>query len=187
MLFRERQQIAICVVAAAMVGGFVLLRYLPLRKRIEIVEQAKVERMLAVTKGQAQSKQLPVLEEQLLKLQHSIGNYQARIPQQRELGVFLRKIADLMNEHNLKEQVIAPAEEVEAEELNCIPVNIQCKGKLAQVFEFCRQLQALDRLVRVEQVKLTNDTDFGGEVTMETRTVVYYGAKISQEQGKVGT
>ena len=141
--------------AAAIVGGFVLLRYLPLRKRIEVVEQAKAERILAVTKGQAQSKQLPVLEEQLLKLQRSIGNYQARIPQQRELGAFLRKIADLINEHNLKEQVIAPAEGIETEELHCIPVSMQCKGKLAEIFEFYKQLQALDRLVRVEQVKLT--------------------------------
>lgn len=175
MLFRERQQITICVVAAAIVGGFLLLRYLPLRKRIEIVEQARAEWMLAVTKGQAQSKQLPVLEEQLLKLQRSIGNYQARIPQQRVLGVFLRKIANLMNEHNLKEQVIAPAKETETEELSCIPVSIKCKGKLAQVFEFCKQLQALDRLVRVEQVTLTNDSGFSGELTLETRAVIYYG------------
>jgi len=83
-----------------------------------------------------------------------------------------------MNEHNLMGQVIAPRKEVKAEKLNCIPVNMQCKGKLAQIFEFYRRLQGLDRLVRIEQVKLTNDSDYDGQVSMEARAVIYYRAKV---------
>jgi hypothetical protein len=48
---------------------------------------------------------------------------------------------------------------------------------LAKIFEFYKQLQSLDRLVRVEQVKLENDGDFSGEVTMQTKTVIYYRAE----------
>ena len=161
-------------------GGFVLFRYLPLRERIRTVNRTKAAELLAVSKGQAQSRQLPVLEEQLLKLAESIGDYEARIPRERELGVFLRKIADLMNEHNLKEQVIAPGDQVKAKELTCIPVKMQCKGNVSELFEFFKRLQTLNRLVRVEQVKLTNDTDYTGEVTMETRAVIYYGTRLTQ-------
>ena len=180
MLLGQRQQITICVVAAAMVGGFVLLRYLPLCKRAKAVKQTKAAKMHAVIEGRARSEQLPVLEEQLLKLQQSIGSYEARIPRQRELGVFLRRIANLMNEHNLREQVVEPGGQIKTKELTCIPVNMKCKGKLAEVFEFYKRLQALDRLVRIEQVKLINDTNFSGEVTMETRAVVYYAAEVEQ-------
>lgn len=180
MLFRERKQIVICFVAAAMAAGFVLLRYLPLRKRLAVVQQAKAQELLSVSKGQTQTRQLPVLEEQLRKLAESIGNYEARIPGERELGAFLGRIADLMNEHNLKEQVITPGGQIRGKDLICIPVDMQCRGNLAELFEFFKRLQALDRLIRIEQVKLTNDPDFSGQVTMETRLVIYYAAQSEQ-------
>lgn len=173
MLFRERQQIVICVVAAAMVGGFVLFRYLPLRKRIKALAQARAEQRLAIAKDTAQSGQLPALKEQLLKLQKAVGSYEANVPGQRALGVFLHRIANLMNEHNLREQLVQPGKEIETKELSCIPVSIQCKGRLKQIFEFFRSLQGLDRLVRIEQVKLENDSNFSGEVSMQTKASIY--------------
>ncbi len=180
MLFRERQQIAICIVAGVMVAGFVLFRYLPLQKRIKAVRQKRAAQTLAITKAWRQRGQLPVLKEQLLKLQKAVGNHEANIPAQMALGMFLHRIADLMNEHHLKEQVVAPGKEIEVNELNCIPVNMQCKGRLKQIFEFYRRMQGLDRLVRIEQVKLVNDNDFSGEVSMQTKAFIYYRGQARQ-------
>ncbi len=180
MLFRERQQLTICVVAGVIVGGFVLFRYLPLRRTMKALRQTKVAQTLTIAKGTADNKQLSLLKKQLLKLQRELENYEANIPGQRDLGAFLHRIADLMNEHNLSEQVIEPRKEVKSEELNCIPVNMQCKGKLGRIFEFYRRLQGLDRLVRIEQVKLTNDSDYNGQVSMEAMAVIYYRAKVGQ-------
>ncbi len=180
MLFQERKQIVICVLAGVVIGGFLLFRYFPLRERIKTVEQTKAAQALAIAKASAESKQLPILEEQLLKLQAEVANYQANVPVQRDLGVFLRKIADLMNEHNLKEQMLAPGKEIQVDELKCIPIDMQCKGKLAQVFEFYKQLQRLDRLVRIERLELVNDNDFSGEVSMQTKAVIYYRAEVGQ-------
>jgi len=180
MFFRERQQITIFVIAAAIVGGFVLFRYQPLQRRIKAVKDARVAQTLVITKSQAESNQLPSLKQQLLKLQQAVGNYDANVPLQRALGGFLQKIADLMNEHNLGEQVVTPGEEIKSGELNCIPLAIQGKGKLAKIFEFYKRLQSLDRLVRIEQVKLENDSDFNGEVKMQTRAVVYYRTEAAK-------
>jgi Tfp pilus assembly protein PilO len=180
MLFRERQQIAICAVAAVMVCGFVLFRYLPLQRRMKTIRQAHAEQMLAVSKASAESQQIPIIREQLLQLQTAVGNYERQIPAQRELGEFLQRIANLMNEHNLREQLIQPGKEINAGELNCIPLNMQCKGKLSQIFEFYRRVQGLDRLVRIEHVKLVNDGDFSGEVIMQTEAVIYYRPEVGQ-------
>jgi Tfp pilus assembly protein PilO len=180
MWFKERQQVVICVLAGAMVGGFLLLRYLPLRNYAKAVKERETTQTFAIAKAAAESQQLPVLEEQLLKLRATVANSGTNIPLQRDIGVFLRKIADLMNEHNLKEQVIAPGKEIEADELKCIPVDMQCKGRLAQIFEFYKQLQGLDRLVRIETVVLVNDSDFGGEVDMQTKLVIYYRPQAGQ-------
>ena len=180
MLFRDKQQITICVIAATIVCVFVLFWYLPLRRKTNAVKQAKAERALAIAKGTADAKQLPLLEEQLLKLKTRLGDYKVNIPGQRAHGVFLHRIADLMKEHDLGEQVITPGEEIEADEFNCIPVSMRCKGELAQISEFYRRVQTLDRLVRIEKVKLSNDNSYSGQVSMETDAVVYYRAKVGQ-------
>jgi Tfp pilus assembly protein PilO len=163
-----------------MVCGFVLFRYLPLQRKTKSLRQAYAAQMLAISKASAESQQIPAIREQLLGLQMTVGNYERQIPVQRELGEFLQKIANLMNEHNLQGQVIQPGKEIKTGELNCIPVNMQCKGKLSQIFEFYIRVQGLDRLVRIEHVKLVNDGDFGGEVIMQTNAVIYYSAEAGQ-------
>jgi len=157
---------------------FVLFWYLPLRKKMKAVNQAKTAQTLAIAKGAADSRQLPLLKEQLLKLQNRIRNYKVNIPETNTFGGFLGSVIDLMNKYNLKEQEITPGEEVKADKFNCIPVNIHCKGELTQIFNLYRQFQILDRLIRIEQVKLSNDSNYNGHVSMETKAIIYYRAKV---------
>ena len=180
IIFREKRQMAIFAAAAVMVCAFVLLRFLPLKKEENFLKQAYASKMLAISKASSESQQIPAARKQLQQLQTAAGNYERQIPSQRELGEFLQKIADLMNEHNLKGQMVQPGKEMKAGELNCIPVNMQCKGRLSQIFEFYRRVQGLDRLVRIERVKLVNDGDFGGEVIMQTNAVIYYRAEAER-------
>jgi len=180
MVFRERQQIVICVAAAVMIAGFVLFRYLPLRKRIKAVEQSRAAQRIVAAKALAQSRQLPALKEQIRKLKREVGNYEANVPGHRDLGVFLHGIANLMNKHNLREQRVQPGREVETEGLSCIPISMQCKGRLKHVWEFFGSLQSLDRLVRIEQIKLLNDRDFSGEVSTQTNAIICYRTEAEQ-------
>lgn len=182
MIFREKQQIILSAVFIILVGGFVMFRYLPLRQKIKVINQAKAAQRSDSERRQFQGSQIPVLEEQALGLEESIGDYEARIPQARELGLFLGRITDLMNEHNLSEQVVTPGGQVKSEELNCIPVEIQCKGDVFKIFGFFRDLQSLERLVRIEHVKLMNDADFGGVVTLNTRAIIYFRDPVSEAQ-----
>ncbi len=180
-MFRERRQILILCLIGAIVGGFVVFRYLPLRGKMKAIEQRRAVQTVAIAKASAESEQLPVLRGQLLKLQRTVGNYERQVPDRRELGVFLQQITNLMNEQNLKKQVIAPAMEIRMEKLNCIPVNMQCKGKLNQIFEFYKRLREMDRLVRIEQINLVNEGDFSGEVSMKTKANIYYRTENAED------
>ena len=180
MLFRETRQIMICVSAIVIISGFVLFGYLPLRKQIKAIKQQKTMQQITIAKGISERDQLPVLKEQLLELRKKIGNYEAIVTVGRNLGEFLETIANLMKEQNLKEQMIAPGEEITIGQLNCIPINIQCKGRLKQIFEFYKQLQQLNRLIRIQQVKLHNDSDFSGQISMQTKAVIYYRTNATE-------
>ena len=179
-LFREKQQIMICVTAVVMIGGFVLFRFLPLHKKAEAAKQAKNTQNLIIAKGISDSEQLPLFMDQLHKLKTKLSNFEADIPMQRELGSFVHEIADLMNQYKLKQQEITPHQEIESDGLNCIPVSIQCKGSLKQIFNFNQRLQNMDRLIRIQQVKLVNDSDYKGEVLMKTDVVIYYKTDVVQ-------
>jgi len=180
-MFRERQQIVICIVAVVTIAGFVLFCHLPLRKKMKAFERDRTVQQSIISKASYQTKQLPELKQRLLELQKTAEDYRMNVPAQRDLGAFLQRIANLMNEARLSEQFIEHGKETQAGVLNCIPVNMRCKGKLAQLFEFYRALQRLDRLVRIEQVELVNEADFGGEVSMQTKAFIFY--ESADEQG----
>ncbi|MHC4531521.1 MAG: hypothetical protein ACYSXD_08165, partial [Planctomycetota bacterium] len=86
MPFRVRQQVLICVAAVVMVGGFLLFRYLPSRKKLRSLEQQRIEQALAVTKASNDSLLIPTIKEQLSKLQETTENYEKNVPAKRSLG-----------------------------------------------------------------------------------------------------
>jgi len=176
-MFRDTQQIVVCILAGGMVAGFVVFRYLPLRKKMQAVNEARAAQVLAVGKVRAESEQLPAFEQRLKQLNNKVGDFDAKIPNHRDIGAFLHEIAELMNEHNLRNQQIQPGNEAESEGLHCIPVSMSCKGKLSHVFDFFVSLQSLGRLVRIERVRLQNDTEFSGDLSMHTEAVIYYSTQ----------
>jgi len=153
---------------------FILGQYLPVRSRAAAVEQARRQQSLAITRGAADTRQLPIVQERLAAIQAVINEYESGITADRDLGSFLTRIADLMNRYSLANPVVAPAEEVHAEAIACIPVHMQCTGRFQDLFQFYRDLAALDRFIRIEQVRLTNDETLTGAVTMTTQAVVFY-------------
>jgi Tfp pilus assembly protein PilO len=173
-MFRERQQIIIFIVAAVSITSIVLFSFLPLRKEMKALERDRILQGSVISRASYQRQQLPQLEQRLLELQKTVENYDNRIPAQRDLGEFLQSIADLMSQQSLSHQFVEHGAEVKVGDLNCIPVSMRCKGNLKQLFEFYRQLRNIDRLVRLSQVELVNDADFKGQVSMQTKAIIYY-------------
>jgi Tfp pilus assembly protein PilO len=174
MLFGKRQQAAIFVLAVLLVADFVFFGVVPSRHRLRQIRQKRSERLSLISSADAASQKLSQLKEEIALLEATVGDYGRKVPAATELGGFLHKIAELMNEHNLQEQFVQPAGETQAEGLSCIPLSIRCKGDLQQIFGFCKSLQKLERLVRIEQIILTNDSEFKGQVSMQTKAAIYY-------------
>jgi Tfp pilus assembly protein PilO len=180
MIFRQKQQVLICAAAGVLVGGFALLRYAPLRQRARQVNHARAAQAQVLAKAMYEAGQLSALKNQLQHLTILVGDYEARVPSHGELGPFVQQLTNLMDKHNLTKEWIVPGRQVEAQTLNCKPVSIQCKGKLDRIFDFFGSLQAMDQLVRIEKIKIENDNDFSGNISMETQAVIYYRTETGQ-------
>jgi Tfp pilus assembly protein PilO len=181
----EKQQLGIFAVLAVTIAVFVMQQYGPLRDRIRMTQQVKAAQASVDIKADEQAKKLPILKTQRAHMQAAVGDYGVKIPDDRKLGAFLQEIADVMNKHNLGEQVVQPESEMPVDDLMCIPVRIQCKGDLRQMFEFFRSLQGVGRLMRIEQVQLKNTSDLNGMITMTARVNIYYRTPKLQANGQL--
>ncbi len=177
-MFREKKQIIIFLIAISTIGGFILFRYIPMNKVMNAVKSARAGQNLIIARGISDSEQLPLFTDQLQKLREKLDNYEANIPKQKDLGNFLKKIAVMMDSHNLNDQAIQPLEETRINELICIPISMECTGKLKEIFEFYKNLQEIDRQIRIKQVKLKNGSDFSGKIKMETEIIIYYRTQV---------
>ena len=181
MLFGKRQQFGIFLLGAMFAADFIFFGYMPLRTRLREVESQRGIQQVTITHAAAEKAQMPLLKQQLVQLQATVGNFNAAIPQNSDLGGFVQKIGGLMTEHKLTEQLIQPGEQAFAKGLNCIRISMQCKGSLRQIFGFFKQLQNIDRTMRVEEIKLLTGGDFGGQISMEAKATIYY--QTQPEQG----
>jgi len=152
----------------------VLFGYTPSYKRLKQLEQDRVQQQQIIAEGSAKSEQILSLEQKLAEARQLAAKYELSVPQNRDLGEFLHSVSSLMNENNLRDQRIEPAEQIKVDDLWCIPVDLRCRGKLEEIFQFCRGLQLQDRMIRIQQFRLTNDSDFQGQVGMQTKAVIYY-------------
>ena len=181
-LFTRNQQMWVCAIAGLFVCDFVLCGYLPSQRRLEALRKARARQSQTIQMAAAQGAELPALRRRLQDVQETVERYDACVPAERALGTFLQQIAAIMTQHRLTDQVVVPGKEASAEGLSCIPVQITCKGTLADMFLFFNGLQTLDRLVRFERVVLKNDEGFSGQARMQTDAVIFYQL-AGQEEG----
>ena len=172
----EKQQVIILALALIIFAGFGMFRYYPLAKRRSAAQKSNMEHLVKIAETKAYGQQLPIIRQKIDELRIVAGDFDKKIPKDRNFADLWDQIAKVMNRHNLKEQLVQPGNEIKGDELNCIPISIQCTGSLSQIFEFFKSLQKFDRLIRVESVTLTNDSDFTGRIKMNADANVYYQA-----------
>jgi Tfp pilus assembly protein PilO len=181
----RKQQMWLYGIAVLFCADFVFYGYLPSHKRLQSLREARIQQSRLIETAAAQSKELPALRTRLENVQRIVEHYDHFVPAEESSGVFLQEIARIMTEHHLSDQVVVPGVPVESEGIRCIPVHIDCQGGLKDIFSFFRDLQTMDRLVRIERVALQNDHDFTGHVGMEMNAVIFYRPQADQEATRV--
>lgn len=171
----DKQQILIILGALAMLVGFGFIGYYPLISKGDKADLILEERRNVRMQTDSLTAQLPVIQEQIEALSEYDGLYEKRVPRNSQAVAHLwGRIGDLMNEHNLAEQVIEPGVEERGKDLTVVPITLKCSGSTSQIFEFFMSLQELERLIRIERVQLKNDSESSGRVTMTAEAKVYH-------------
>ena len=176
MRLLEKQQLLIIALAVGVVFGFVFFRYIPLARRTQEINQAKVRYSQENLEVKDQAQRLPIIISKTDRLKSEVGDFDSKIPVMREFGSLWDQIAAVMSNCGLKEQLIQPQSEVKGKEICLIPITMQCSGNLQEIFSFFRYLEDFDRVIRVESLSMKGDDteDGGGEIKMTANANIYY-------------
>lgn len=180
----DKKQYLIMTVVILVMGAIGFLRCKPLIAKAGQLREIKSRQTLENLQICNQMKDLPRIGQRMKELQQQVGDYYNKIPRERQFAGLWDQIADVMNSHELKDQLIQPGQEVIGKEINSISVNIKCTGSLSQLFGFLKELDGFERVIRIEQLRLTNSVSEPGRITMNANAKIYYQF-ADQEQVKV--
>jgi Tfp pilus assembly protein PilO len=169
-----RPQTWVFVIACLFVCDFILCGYVPAQKRLRSLEQARARQLQTIQLAAAQSAELRGLRHRLRDTRQTADRYDTCVPPERAVGTFLQQIAAIMTKHHLTDHMVVPAEELPGDAQNCIPMQVTCKGSLGDIYGFFRDLQSLERLVRIEKVTLQNNNELTGLVTLQMNAAIFY-------------
>ena len=171
---RNKTQLSIIIVATLLIADFIWFGYLPSKQRLKILEHSRERKLAMVRKANAERLKLPDLKKQVSHYtQKSVAEY-PHVPVQKEVGQFIQSISLSMKKHQIQRQMILPKPEVSAGSLKGIPVMIQGYGHLNQFYGLFKDIDALERTVRMNKIRFDNDEHLQGRVYMEAVFVIYY-------------
>jgi len=170
----DKQQLIILALSAVILCGFGVFQYIPIARQkhaigVQMKQQDQLSNMIY-----SQSVLLPELKHQEKQLLEELTPFSKKIPQGRNFAPLWQQIADVMNEYQLTDQLVQPGEELKSERLCSIPLTLECRGSLEQLFAFFQAMENMDRLVRFEEIKFENDSDFNAVVKLNAKANVYY-------------
>lgn len=177
----ERQQALILLAGGVIFVGFGLFRVIPILRHKQVLAKEMDQYIQSLEKMNTQSLKLPELKREKVQLEAQLPAFCEKIPEGRQFAQLWKQIADVMNECQLRDQLVQPGAEVKSGDLRCIPLKIECTGTLDQIFVFFQSLEAMDRLVCIESVQLENDSDFQARLKLNAAARVYYRPSASDK------
>jgi Tfp pilus assembly protein PilO len=170
----DKQQIIIVLLAVVVAGGFAAFRYTPIvRQKYAALQQMEAQDTV-MQQVCTDSAQIPELKLQRDQLRDELVTFTQKVPKGRNFAQLWQQIADVMNACELSDQYVQPGHELKSDQLCSIPLKIECKGTLEQIFSFFQSLESVDRLIRIEEVRLENDAEFNAVVKLFAKASVYY-------------
>jgi Tfp pilus assembly protein PilO len=168
------QQLAILIMAVLVTAGMTAYRYVPILRQKQAVTKMMDAQDAVIEEVCSQSALIPELKQQRAFLSGNLDAFDKRIPETRNFAELWQQIAVVMNECKLTDQLVQPGQELKSDQLCSIPLTIECKGSLEQIFTFFQSLENMNRLIRFEEVRFENDSDFNAFMKLYAKANVYY-------------
>jgi hypothetical protein len=180
----RRTQFALLVGVSAFVVLFYITGYRP-RALYEAhldAEIAGAQSQLAVVR--AQSKRLPEMSADLLRLRSQLSGFPA-MPPVSDVGEFLGQLTDLSKQSGVHKLEVnfAPAIR-QSDQLTQLPLALKFQGDFQSAFDFLRRLEEMHRLTRLEGLSIHALDATSGNVQVSLSMEMFFsgGTNVAQSE-----
>lgn len=90
-----------------------------------------------------------------------IANINRQIPEDADIGAFLKQLAGLMNKRGVVLILVQPQQTIKEKLCLKVPVRVSCRGSFANLYGLLRDLDTMSRLVVVERMNLGKPGESG--------------------------
>ncbi len=159
------------LVAMGAAAAFV---YVPQSRKLNELRGEVVAQEEAIKMDLQRATVVPEIRNQVQELRNRYVNWQRRLPKQKELGQFLREISTQISDRSLSNQVIEPGNPTREELYHTLPIIMKFDGPYPSMAQFLQGLEKMERLTRVQRIRVKNDPKKDGEVDVELRLNIYF-------------
>ena len=141
--------LAVVVVASAAV-------YLPQRKTLSNLRVRIARQKVHLMENTKKTSSIPSLLRHVQTMKSRYHNFSRRLPEQQELGGFLREIsANLSEEEKLANQLIEPGSPTRSRLFHRLPIILRFQGSYLSLASFLQRLERMERLTQIEKLSIT--------------------------------
>ena len=154
MLFTKDIAVALVLLVVS-IAGAMLFVYVPQDRELNRLQAQIISRKRDIAKQTERASVVPKLlrETQAMKAQYK--NFDRRLPQQKELGGFLREISGHLSKEQFSNQVIEPSNPKREPLFNTLPIIMKFKGSYLSLGTFLDQINKMERLTRVQRLTIS--------------------------------
>ncbi len=162
---------AILVVAGA---AYALVVYLPQTRRLTAVRDQLARVNEQYEQDAVKARTIPQLQADVEQLKREFHNFDRRLPNQQELGEFLREISSTGEAGQLANQTITPGNPSSGPLYNRLPILMDFRCSFVELVEFLGRLNGMTRLTRVEKIQMTPAGDDEQMLDVHMRVNIYF-------------
>jgi len=175
MTHLDRDSLTLTGVLVALVSAAVVFVYLPQQRELRALrtEIATKERILSANAQKVSV--VPSLSRQVKAMKNRYKDFDRRLPPQTELGGFLREISGNLAAERISDLWIEPGTPAREELFHTLPIIMRFTGPYLSLASFLRRADAMERLTRVQMLKVgTFRDDENGNLKIELQMNIYF-------------
>jgi Tfp pilus assembly protein PilO len=157
-----------------MVVAFYIAGYRPASQRLASLRQDIDIRQRELRDNQSRTQIRPIVEQKVNELRNKLQRFDKKMPRQQEFGEFYNDITFLGRQSALSKCFVEPAAVPRRNDRFVeLPIDLRFEGNFLNVFAFLRQIDQMQRLTRVQSLKVTSKGN-AGQVEVQLSMNIYY-------------
>jgi Tfp pilus assembly protein PilO len=142
-------------IMAAIIAAATIVVFLPQHRELDLIRTEATRQKVRMAKNAERCAAVPEMIREVQTLKNRYSNFNKRLPQQIELGGFLREISGDLSQVGLNNQLIQPQSPRRSELFHTLPILLRFRGDYMSLASFLRRLSEMERLTQVERITIS--------------------------------